>query len=74
MHRRAAYYLMTDISGFGFENDVAFAKHLIENVGIAAVRDRVSSMIRRMGAQALRFLLCKRDETLEAARDRLRRL
>ena len=34
---RGAYYVMADISGFGFDNDVEFARHLIENVGIAAV-------------------------------------
>ena len=28
---------MTDISGFGFADDVSFVRHLIENVGVAAV-------------------------------------
>jgi aminotransferase len=34
---RGAYYVMTDISAFGFADDVAFVRNLIENVGIAAV-------------------------------------
>jgi len=34
---QGAYYVMTDISGFGFPNDTAFARHLVEHVGIAAV-------------------------------------
>ena len=32
-----AYYVMTDISAFGFPDDVAFAKHLVQQVGVAAV-------------------------------------
>ena len=28
---------MTDISGFGFADDVAFARHLVENIGVAGV-------------------------------------
>ena len=32
-----AYYVMTDISDFGFADDVAFVRHLITNLGVAAV-------------------------------------
>jgi aminotransferase len=32
-----AYYIMTDISGFGFANDVSFVRYLIESPGVAAV-------------------------------------
>ncbi|HXU19245.1 MAG TPA: aminotransferase class I/II-fold pyridoxal phosphate-dependent enzyme, partial [Verrucomicrobiae bacterium] len=34
---RGAYYIMTDISAFGFPDDVAFAKHLVTQIGVAAV-------------------------------------
>ena len=34
---RGAYYVMTDISAFGFENDLQFAAHLIKEIGIACV-------------------------------------
>ena len=34
---RGAYYVMTDISGFGFPRRRAFVRHLIETIGIAAV-------------------------------------
>src|SRR5437868_1810368 len=34
---RGAYYIMTDISAFGFPNDLAFTTHLVKEVGIAAV-------------------------------------
>ncbi len=34
---KGAYYIMADISGFGFANDVAMARHLVEKIGIGAV-------------------------------------
>jgi aspartate/methionine/tyrosine aminotransferase len=44
---RGAYYVMTDISGFGFANDVEFAAHLVKEIGIACVPGRVSTSIRK---------------------------
>ncbi|HEY7698352.1 MAG TPA: aminotransferase class I/II-fold pyridoxal phosphate-dependent enzyme, partial [Vicinamibacteria bacterium] len=66
-----AYYIMTDISGFGFSDDTAFARHLIQSVGVAAVPG--SSFYHRPedGARKLRFTFCKREETLRAAAERL---
>ena len=32
-----AYYIMTDISAFGFADDVEFARYLVKDVGVAAV-------------------------------------
>ena len=66
-----AYYIMTDISGFGFSDDTAFARHLIETVGVAAVPG--SSFYHRPedGARKLRFTFCKREETLRDAAERL---
>jgi L-glutamine---4-(methylsulfanyl)-2-oxobutanoate aminotransferase len=69
-----AYYIMADISDFGFEDDLKFARHLLQNVGVAVVPG--SSFYRRpeLGAQQVRFCYCKRDETLEAAAERLQKL
>lgn len=69
-----AYYIITDISEFGFENDVKFTQHLIKELGVAVVPG--SSFYRRpeLGAQQVRFCYCKKDETLEAAAERLRKL
>jgi aminotransferase len=69
-----AYYIMTDISDFGFEDDLKFTRHLVQNIGVAVVPG--SSFYRRpeLGAQQVRFCYCKRDETLEAAAERLRKL
>ncbi len=69
-----AYYIMTDISGFGFPDDVAFARHLVEEIGVAAVPG--SSFYRSGGAgrERLRFTFCKELATLREAAERLRRL
>src|SRR2546421_4856904 len=34
---RGAYYVMTRVSGFGFPSDIAFVKHMIDRIGLAAV-------------------------------------
>lgn len=71
---RGAYYVMTDISGFGFPNDVEFVRHLIEQIGVAAVPGSSFFADARDGAQLVRFCFCKKCETLEEAGARLRRL
>lgn len=74
IHPFGAYYVMADISSFGYPNDVAFVKHLIENVGVAAVPGSSFFEDPRKGEQYIRFCFCKKYETLEEARTRLRRL
>ena len=70
---KGAYYVMTDISAFGFESDTAFATHLLEKVGVAGVPG--SSFYGTGGGdQQMRFCFCKRLETLDAAGQRLERL
>jgi aspartate/methionine/tyrosine aminotransferase len=69
-----AYYVMTDISGFGFENDVEFTKHLIREIGVAVVPGSSFYHDKSLGSQQVRFCFCKKDETLEAAAERLRKL
>jgi aminotransferase len=69
-----AYYIMTDISKFGFYDDVQFARHLIEKIGVAGVPG--SSFYHRPeeGSKKLRFTFCKRVQTLRDAAERLARL
>lgn len=69
-----AYYVMTDISAFGAKNDVAFARHLVENIGVAAVPGSSFYSRPELGANQLRFCFCKKFETLQAAGERLARL
>jgi len=71
---RGAYYVMTDISGFGFSDDVTFARHLVSEVGVAAVPGSSFYSDREAGRQRLRFQFARRRETLYAAVERLSRL
>jgi aminotransferase len=71
---RGAYYVMTDISGFGFADDLAFTRYLVREVGVAAVPGSSFYRDPRDGAQQVRFAFCKRNETLDAAAGRLRKL
>ena len=71
---RGAYYIMTDITAFGFPDDVAFARHLVTDIGVACVpgssfyRDPSSSR------NKVRFCFCKQEATLAAAEQRLAKL
>ena len=74
-----AYYVMTDITGLGWTDDVAFVQHLIEDIGVAAVPG--SSFYRPAATHAVsgglgrvRFCFCKKEETLAEAERRLARL
>ena len=69
-----AYYVMTDISSFGFPNDVEFTKHLIREVGVACVPGSSFYSGSDKGTQQVRFCFCKKDETLNRAAERLSKL
>jgi aminotransferase len=71
---RGAYYIMTDISAFGFPDDVSFAKYLVTEIGVAAVPG--SSFFRDPadGRSIIRFTFCKKEATFRAAADRLAKL
>src|SRR5262249_9664129 len=69
-----AYYIMTDISVFGFGDDVEFARSLVKDVGVAAVPGSSFYKNTERGRTQLRFCYCKRDETLIEADRRLAKL
>ena len=71
---RGAYYVMTDISGFGFANDLEFAAHLVKDVGIACVPGSSFYKHPKDGSQQVRFAFCKKPETLDEAARRLEKL
>jgi len=82
---RGAYYIMTDISGFDFDggrrsnsekitDDVAFAKFLVEKVGVAVVPGSSFYGHPADGSSQVRFTFCKKESTLAAAEERLARL
>src|SRR3954470_8285963 len=62
---RGAYYVMTDIGAFGFSDDVTFTKHLVKEIGVAAVPGSSFYNDPKDGARQVRFAFCKREETLD---------
>lgn len=71
---RGAYYVMADISGLNFNDDVTFVRYLIEKLGVAAVPGSSFYSQGGGGSQQVRFCFCKKYETLEEARRHLLRL
>jgi aminotransferase len=66
--------VMTDISAFGYRDDVSFAKYLVQDVGVACVPGSSFYRDPRDGAKQVRFAFCKKPETLDEAARRLGQL
>jgi len=67
-----AYYVLADISGFGFANSFEFTKNLIEKVGVAAVPG--NTFFRNdnpTGNNFVRFCFARKPELLDEACQRL---
>jgi len=70
-----AYYVMADASAFAADgDDVAFARRLVREVGVAAVPGSSFFLDQEPDRPYLRFCFCKRDATLAEAARRLARL
>jgi aspartate/methionine/tyrosine aminotransferase len=69
-----AYYIMTDISAFGFNDDVEFTRYLIKDIGVAGVPGSSFYKNAANGRTKLRFCYCKRDATILEADRRLEKL
>ena len=67
-----AYYVLLDISEFGYDSDLRFCEVLAEKVGVGAVPG--SSFFREPVNHLIRFHFAKRDETLLDALNRLESL
>ena len=72
-HRpEGAYYIMADFRGIPFAgDDTAFARHLIEKVGVAAVPGSSFYRSKEAGGHFVRFTFSKSEETLAEAGRRL---
>ena len=66
---QGAYYVLMDVSEFGYENDLEFCEDLTRLVGVAAVPG--SSFFREPVNNLIRFHFAKQDSTLYAALNRL---
>lgn len=67
-----AYYVLLDISEFGYEDDEVFCEELARKVGVGAVPG--SSFFREPVRHLIRVHFAKRDETLLEALNRLESL
>jgi L-glutamine---4-(methylsulfanyl)-2-oxobutanoate aminotransferase len=74
MAPEGAYYILADHTGFGLGDDVAFVRHLISEVGLAAIPPSAFYHSSDEGSRLVRFAFCKSDEVLDEAVERLRRL
>jgi aspartate/methionine/tyrosine aminotransferase len=69
---QGAYYVLVDISDFGFENDTRFCRWMAKEIGVAAVPG--SSFFHETVKHLIRFHFAKKKETLKAAGERLLKL
>ena len=66
---QGAYYVLADVSEFGYESDLEFCELMAEKVGVAAVPG--SSFFRENVNDFVRFHFAKKESTLAEALDRL---
>ena len=66
---QGAYYILIDISEFGYESDLEFAEVLARNVGVGTVPG--SSFFREPENRYVRIHFAKKNETLNEALNRL---
>ncbi|MGA7670116.1 MAG: methionine aminotransferase [Nitrolancea sp.] len=66
-----SYYLMADISGLGFADDVSFCRYLTSEIGVAAIPPSAFYFDPSTAPLLARFCFAKRTETLAAAAERL---
>ncbi len=66
---QGAYYVLMDISEFGYESDLVFCEDLVRKAGVGAVPG--SSFFKEDVNHLIRFHFAKQDETLLNALDRL---
>ena len=66
---QGAYYVLLDISEFGFDSDLDFCEKLAEKVGVGAVPG--SSFFRENVNHLIRLHFAKKNDTLNEALNRL---
>jgi N-succinyldiaminopimelate aminotransferase len=71
---QGTYFACADFRPFGFDDDVVFARHVTEKIGVAAIPPSVFYDNVENGKSYVRFAFCKKRETLEAAVARLEKL
>jgi N-succinyldiaminopimelate aminotransferase len=68
---QGTFFIMSDISGLGFNDDLEFARYMTAEVGVACIPPSSFYSNPQDGASLARWCFAKRDETLDAAGERL---
>ena len=71
---QGTYFICAGFRRFGFEDDAAFARHIIEKAGVAVIPPSSFYDTPGGGKSYVRFAFCKKDETLRAAVERMQAL
>ena len=71
---QGAYFLLADVRGMGFPDDVSFCRYLTSEIGVAAIPPSAFYADPVRAPLLARFCFAKREETLRAAAERLQRL
>ena len=68
---QGSYFALADHSSYGFDDDFAFCRHLVEHGKVAAIPPGAFYHNKSKAKTLARFAFCKKLETIEAALDRL---
>jgi aminotransferase len=68
---QGAYYVMADVSDFGFTDDFAFARYLVSEFGVATIPGSSFYIDAKTAPPMVRFCYAKLDETILEADRRL---
>jgi len=71
---QGSYYIMADITDFGYDDDTKFCEYLIKEVGVAAIPMSAFYSENKPLKHLIRFCFAKRNEILEMAGRRLSKL
>ena len=66
-----AYYVLADHTPFGIGDDIAFVRHLIDEVGVAAIPPSAFYHSSDEGSRLVRFAFCKDDDVIDGALERM---
>lgn len=74
LNPQGTYFIIADTRDWGLKDDEDFCRHLVTEVGVAAIPPSFfyAPEHRHLAAYHARFAFCKQDSVLEAAAERLR--
>ncbi|MGE5848713.1 MAG: methionine aminotransferase [Candidatus Methylomirabilota bacterium] len=71
---QGSYFLLAEVDGMGFPDDVSFCRYLTTQIGVAAIPPSAFYADPNHAPLLARFCFAKREDTLRAAAERLQRL